>query len=335
MSLPRVSDWRDRLRADRDAAPDVGLSPEGRALVIDDALDALTDDALAEALSPPGEPFDRAVVVAARTVVTAPIEWLALLLARGTAVTLKHPAGAEGLTPWLLNHARAAGLPLDATDSREAVHGAPLVVAMGDDATITALRTTLDPSVRLLGFGSRYSVAWWASGSAAEAAHAIARDLAAHDGRGCMSPAMILTDDADRLLTLLPDAMAAAQARWPRGEVSAIEHASTRARTMLAKATGRVLSGAGWSIHLVPPEHASRVSLPRVAQVVPVANLDAALALLTRETHLLSTVGLASPTDAAPWITLGVPRVVPAGDMQRPALVRRHDGLDHLHLLVR
>lgn len=332
MSLQRVRAWRDRLRADRDAAPDVGLSPQGRGLVIDDALDALTDDALAEALAPVGRPFERAVVVAARTVVSAPIEWLALLLARGTEVVLKHPAGAAGLAPWFVEHARAVGLPLHATDDRGVVGDAPLVVAMGDDATIATLRASLEPSVRFLGFGSRFSVAWWSKG--ATDADALARDLAAHDGRGCMSPAMILTDDPDGLLALLPDAMARAQARWPRGEVSAIEHATTRSRGVLARATGRALVGEGWAIHLLPPEQASKVSLPRAAQIIPVPDVDAALALVAKDAHRLSTIGVASQ-GAASWATTGAPRVVALGQMQRPGLVRRHDGVPHLTLLVR
>ncbi len=332
MSLERVRAWRDRLRADRDAAPDVGLSTEGRGLVIDDALDALTDDALVEALSPGGAPFDRAVVVAARTVVSAPIEWLALLLARGTDVVLKHPAGAAGLAPWFVSHAEAVGLPLVATEDRGAVNDAPLVVAMGDDDTIASLRASLDPSVRFLGFGSRFSVAWWSKGSAD--ADVLARDLAAHDGRGCMSPAMILTDDPDGLLALLPDAMARAQARWPRGEVSAIEHATTRSRAVLARATGRAIAGEGWAVHLLPAEHASKVSLPRAAQIIGVADIDAALALVAKDAHRLSTIGVASQ-GAAKWATTGAPRVVALGQMQRPVLVRRHDGVPHLTLLVR
>src|SRR5690606_38507510 len=119
------------------------------------------DASLAKAVAKGGRPFEAATFVAARTVVTAPIEWLAVLLARGAAVTLKHPAGQAGLAPWLRDHAVTLGLPLAITDDRDAVRGAPLVIAMGDDDTVAAVQASADAGARVLGFGHRVSVAWW------------------------------------------------------------------------------------------------------------------------------------------------------------------------------
>ena len=44
--------------------------------------------------------------VAARTVQTAPLEWCAVLLGRGTHVCLKVANDRPGLGPWLTHHAR-------------------------------------------------------------------------------------------------------------------------------------------------------------------------------------------------------------------------------------
>lgn len=332
MSQAKVRAWRDALRDDLPRAPATGLSPQGLALVVGHALDALSDDALARACDVPGTPWERAVVVAARTVVTAPVEWLALLLAHGTPTVLKTPRGEPGLAPWFVAHADAVGLPLTTTDDRAAASQAPLVVAMGDDATIDHIRARLAPGARLLGFGSRFSAAWLPD---PDDAPALARDLAAHDGRGCMSPAIVLTDAPDRVRPALAAAMRRAEEAWPRGSVHDAEHAALRSRAALARATGSVDAGPAWSVHRLPAVHATPVSLPRSVQLVAVPDVAAAVTLLTPWRRALSTLGLPRGADARPWAALGSPRVAELGSMQAPPLVRAHDGVAHLPQLVR
>ncbi len=326
-----VRAWRDRLVADVDGRPETHLSAAGLHLVLGQALGALTDEALDEALAVDGRPYATATVVAARTVLAAPLEWLALLLAHGTAVTLKLPKGAPGLGPWLLAHAQAVGLPLSLSEDHAAVRHVPLVIAMGDDATIHAIRNQLAPDARLLGFGSRASVAW--AESEADAA-ALAPDLAAHDGRGCMTPSVVLCPDAATLGPQLALALEAAQAQWPRGVVSDAEHASLRSRHRLAQATGQVWTGPQWSVHALPAELAEPVSLPRSVVVVGVGTPEAARSWLRPWERVLSTLGLPPGSDASAWGTVGSPRIALLGSMQAPPLVRRHDGVDHLSALV-
>jgi hypothetical protein len=319
MTLDRTLAWRDALRAA--APPPTDLSGPGLARVLADALDALGELPAAAALI--GEAPARATVIAPRTVVTAPIEWCALLLAAGAEVTLKPPRGAPGLGPWLVHHAQATGLPLRLDPSRDAVAGADLVVAMGSDDTMTNLRAAISPNTRLLAFGHRIGVAWWPRGADPAG---LAADLAAHDSRGCMTPAVILTDDPD--LAALTDALTAAEAAWPRGVCSPGELAAIRTRGLLARVVGEERRGPGWALHVVPPAHVQPWALPRVAQVVPVADEAAARAWVRAHAEV-GTVGAPGGGD---W---GVPRTADLGQMQRPPLRRAHDGVDALAALRR
>lgn len=325
MSWPAVRSWRDAIGSHRFTA-DTGLSPEGLQLVLDHAIGALSDDALHQVQAMPGEPFDRAAFVAARTVVTAPIEWCAVLLGRGTEVLLKHPAGEPGLAPELARLARAAGLPLTISDRHDAAEGHPLVIAMGSDATIAALRQA-HPNV--LGFGHRTSFAWWGDGDEADA---LAMDLAAHDGRGCMSPTVVFSDQADAAARLA-SALARAEDRWPRGRCAPAELAAIRERRALSLVLGRVTEGAAWSVHELPADRARPVAMPRSVVVVR-STAEQARATMAPWRQVISTVAVTG--DLAQWRAwCPAARACRPGAMQRPPLVRRHDGVDALAAMLR
>jgi hypothetical protein len=103
------------------------------------------------------------------------------------------------------------------------------------------------------------------------------------------------------------------------------EAATLRARTALCQIAGRVTASESWAIHEVPPELMVMEALPRVAQVVAV---DAAKAALLLRSWPLSTLGTVGPAPAT------APRVCDPGQMQRPPLVRHHDGVDHLAVVA-
>ncbi|MCB9664291.1 MAG: hypothetical protein H6732_09270 [Alphaproteobacteria bacterium] len=335
MSWAAVRAWRDLLADDIDAAPHAGLSTAGRRLAVTLALDALHDEALAAVAAMPGEPFDRATLVTARTVATAALEWLAVLLGRGTAVTWKVPREAPGLSGWIAGHAQQVGLPLVVTPERAAVSDTPLVVVMGDDATVAAVRAAARPDARVLGFGHRFSLAWVdADLDPVTAAEALARDVAAHDTRGCLAPAVVLTPAPERLLGPLSSAMDTAQARWPRGELWPAEHAALRARDLLARATGQLVAGEGWRVHVLPPDQADPVARPRAVQLVALPDVDAARSWLAPWRDVLSTVASGLPP-GAPSVALDAPRRCRLGELQAPPLQRWHDGVDHLRLTLR
>src|SRR5690606_28659711 len=137
------------------------------------------------------------------------------------------------------------------------VEHADLVVAMGRDETLGVIRRRTKPGARFVGHGSAWSLAW-----ATRDLRALAADLALHDGRGCMSPAVVfspLPDAAERLA----EALRLAQSRWPRGAVEAAEAAAIRSRRALARVLGRVVEVEGGCVHVLPGDRVVPASLPR------------------------------------------------------------------------
>jgi hypothetical protein len=321
VTFSAVRRWRDRLREADLTTVATPLSPAGLRLVLHDALEMLDDDALDEVAAMPGSPFATAAMALPRTVPTAPIEWCAVLLGRGTGLVLKPPAGDPGLVPLLVDAARAEGLPLLAGDGHGALAGAELVVVMGEDDTVRSVRQQ-HPRASVLGFGHTFSVAYAASDTAIDA---VARDAIRFDGRGCMSPVALLSPrPLEEACASLAAAMARAQHDVPRGEITAAEGAAIRTRRARARAEGVLHEGEAWSVHGLPPERFDPTGLPRSLAVhhVKEATLERMLAPYAAS---LSTFGTEGPT--VPWTNV---RICDVGEMQRPPLVRLHDGIDWL-----
>ena len=323
MSWHLVRRWRDKL-ASAEPPRFTGLSTEGAVAARDAALGALDDGALDTVARVDVRPFESAVFVAARTVFTAPLEWCAVLLGRGTRVVLKMPAGEPGWAPELVETAEACSLPLSWTEDRSVVARHPLVVAMGSDATIAEIRATARADARVLAHGHKFSVCWITK---PESWRALAEDLALYDTRGCMSPVVILTPlPLDEALDDLSVAMARLQERYPRGAIAPMEGAAIRARSALARTVGQERTGFGWAIHEVPTQHIEPTPLPRTPTLVSVANLSEAMAALEPHMVSLGTVGTDDAGSAERWLDGGACRVCSVGKMQRPPLVRMHDG---------
>jgi hypothetical protein len=323
--------WREVLRA-ADLAPHRGpLSVPGMHAAWQVALDVLDDASLQSVAELPGEPYATAAMALARTVSTAPIEWCAVLLGRGTELVLKHPRGEPGVTPLLVQTAQQLGLPLRATDDREALAEAELVIAMGSDASVEAIRQEQGPQ-RVLAFGHRFSVAWITQ---PESLPALARDLALHDGRGCMSPVVVASPmPLQQLCDGLAQALQQAEQRWPRGELAPVEAAAIRTRRALARVTGLAREGEGWAVHGLPPERFEPLALPRTPAAVqlPSGAPEDLWRWLGPWLAHLSVVGTDDPRLSPP--SEGV-RVVEPGAMQAPPLQRRHDGVDWLRATLR
>lgn len=328
MSWSAVARWRDQLRAHDPAVNAPHLSPPGARAAWHAALDALSDEALAKAAAIEGLPFERAVVVCARTVFTAPLEWAAVLLGRGTSLILKHPTGLPGATGVLAQQAAELGLPLSHTDRRDALATAQLCVTMGSDATVAEVGAALPATARHLGFGHRFSVAWiTAPGSMPGVAH----DAALHDGAGCMSPVAVFTSlPLAQATAELAAAMADAQRTLPRGPLAPAEAAEIRSRRALARVMGTVDEGEGWAVLGLPPDRFVPAALPRVIAVHTVADRGALEAALAPHRHQLSTVGTDDGALSLPGIRCCAP-----GQMQHPPLARLHDGVDWLRRTLR
>jgi hypothetical protein len=331
-----VRRWRDRLRAADLSEAETDLSPEGLRAAWDAALDALDDPSLDAEARRPGRPFPTAVLVTTATVPTAALEWLALLLGRGSRVVWKHPTGRAGLASVVAEAAR--DLPLHITEDRAAVAEGDGVIVLGSDETVARVRAAARPDAVVHAHGHAFSVAW-VTGRPLPADprlpegirdpwDRLAADLALHDGRGCLSPGLVLTPlPVEHAADALADALERAEARWPRGRVHPAEGAALRARRALCRATGSLREGPGWAVHALPAAHASPASLPRTPMVVHLPDAAAAAARLSPWARWLSAVGTDAPDDGPAFLDVGATRVAPLGRLQRPPLDRVHDGV--------
>ncbi|MEO0601992.1 MAG: acyl-CoA reductase [Myxococcota bacterium] len=322
--LDRVIAWLDDVRRLDVAALCPHLSPEGARGALDAALESLGPDDIVRAVDRPGRPFPHAVMVVARTVFTAPIEWAAVLLTRGTSLALKPSSDDRGFADALVAAAEAHGLPLSATDDRAVIRDAPLVIAMGSDATVRAIGTEVAPGTRYLGFGHRFGAAFLTT---ADGFAALGPDLALHDGLGCMSPAAVFTDwSPDDALDALATSWRDINERLPAGPLAGAAAARIREREALARVLGRTARGPGWSVHALPVARFTPAALPRSVVLHAAVPRDDVARLLRDHAATLSTFATDDPALAIPE---GARRCRP-GEMQRPPLDRLHDGVDWL-----
>lgn len=331
-----VAAWRDRLAQADLSGVATGLSPQGLQEAVNVAVHALNDRALEAVAAQPGTPYGRAAVVTAGTTPTAALEWLALLLGRGSEVVWKHPEAQPGLAP--LVRALAGGLPLNTTDDRDVVAEANVVIAMGSDAAVADIRRGAAPNAVVHAHGHAWSCAW-ITGAALGADEAVpadfrdpwgrlAADAALHDTRGCLSPAVVFTPlPLEQAVDALAEAMERAQARWPIGEVHPGEAAMIRARRAMARVVGAKRSGEGWSVHGLTLDHVTAHGLPRSLAVVHAPDAETAARTASQWGAALSTVGTDDPDSAPIWHRAGATRICSTGRMQRPPLDRIHDGV--------
>jgi hypothetical protein len=205
-----------------------------------------------------------------------------------------------------------------------AATAADVVHVYGRDASIAQVRAQVRAGVRVLGHGAGLGVALvTGKAPAAEAARALALDVAAFDQRGCLSPRVVLVvgdaragEVAGRLHAELGDL----DVRVPRGLLSPEETGeSVRWRDTVAFADA-VWTGAGHAVGLLP----GRVSLAvppagRHVLVAPVRDLAEARHAVSAVAPLVVALGsddLAAAAAVAPVHA----RTAELGAMQRPPL---------------
>ncbi len=228
--------------------------------------------------------------------------------------------------------------------TRAALESADAVIAYGDDETISALRGLVPPEVKFSGYGHGISFAMVMREAMTEEnlpqlAQAAAFDVSVYDQQGCMSPHVFYVKEGGRLgprkfAAALAGAMAAYQARVPRGKLS-VEEAAQIAKLRGAyefraasdKSVGIWASEAGndWLVIYEDEPMFTPSCLNRVVFVKPIQRLESVLPLVRRFASNLSTVGVATMNIravgfAAELAQLGVKRVCPIGQMQRPPL---------------
>ncbi len=337
----RVLAALERLRRADPTPWSQGLSPEGARLALEAAAGAITAEGLRAELRTPGRRPRAAAVIVAWGVFTSPLEWVALLAAAGVEPLLKPPSADPAFSAALVEALLAEGLPARLLAGRELPPEAELILAFGSDPTMEALAEQ-HPDRRLVLHGHRFSLALVHEGADLHAAaRALALDHALYDTRGCMAPVAVLTDaDPQALGEALYDALAEAQARWPRGPARLPALAARlRERAGLARVRGRARLGEGFAVLELPPRHFVPEALPRVAVIHPLGALDEAAALLEPWRPHLSTLGASLVTregedPRAPAFAGWFSRVCPLGTMQVPPFPRRHDGRPMLGSLV-
>lgn len=321
--VDRVEALARALRADP-APPIDGLSAAGARAAVHAAVATWTRDALDAVARLPGQPFRHAAVIAPRTVATAPLEWLVGWWLADTAPRWKHPASQPRFAPWVSAHATRVGLPLEVTPARDALADAEVVVVMGGDDTVAAVRRDHGAHAVVLGFGHKASVGWWTAPDAASA-DALAHDLLLHDGRGCMTPAVLLTPDPDAAARHLHAALTSRAAAWPAGPLTDADAARRRARADLGRMIGHVRRAGDVALVSLPLSHARLAALPRLVTIAGCDDRTAALAWLAPQASVVST--LVTDDRGWPHDALPVTRVCAPGLAQRPPLLRAHDGV--------
>lgn len=258
-------------------------------------------------------------VVLAATVPLAALRAVVMPLLQGAAEVRVRPSRRQRELPEMLLEALARqGLPVRLDDD-----GPPRgdVIAYGRDETLETLAANVPSGARFEGrghgFGAAVVRAW-----NLRTASALARDVAAYDQHGCLSPQVVLgVGDARGLAMALHEALTALATAWPRAPMDLGVGAAALQWTGAQAALGAEVFRA--PSHVVTLwDHPALQASPgaRHIAVVPVRDLDEARALLAPEARHLSCVG----TDA-----LDDPRWRPAqfegracalGEMQDPPL---------------
>jgi hypothetical protein len=243
--------------------------------------------------------------------------------------------------------------------TQTALAEADAVIAYGDDHTISALRQLAPGNARFLGYGHKISFAVVAKEALTEEnlpglAEAAAFDASVYDQQGCLSPHVFYVEERGQIgprkfAEALARAMAAYQERVPRGPLS-VEEAAQIAKVRLgyefrSQTDRRVAVWASetpndWAVIYEDDPAFTPSCLNRVVFVKPTDGFKRVLDQTQRLAEQLSTVGVAPMNEramafAADLARMGVNRVCPVGQMQRPPLSWHHDGHPNLAELVR
>lgn len=230
---------------------------------------------------------------------------------------------------------------------------ADCVTATGTNETLAAIRRGLPPGVRFLGYGHRVSFGYLTREvlsryAARKWAEAAARDIAAWNQLGCLSPLVYYVEADGPVLPegfaeLLAGALERQESLEPRGPVPveiAAQIANLRAcfemRALNTPATPatRLWKSAGstaWTVVYEENPLFPKSVLHRCVFVKATRNLTETLKHAEMVRGQVSTVGLAATSTESPALARqlarwGVTRICPIGRMQTPPLTWRHDG---------
>jgi acyl-CoA reductase-like NAD-dependent aldehyde dehydrogenase len=268
--------------------------------------------------------------------------FLPALLVESIAVVAPELQRGLAVAPW-----RGGSAELDAA----ALGAADVVLAYGRDVTLDRLAAR-QPR-RLLRYGDRLSVALIArSALGTQTARALARETALYDQQGCLSPQIVVVEDAGRAEVDLFAALVAA-------ELGVLEHELPRAAASLAEQASvwrwlerqrwRAQEGADATVH-GGRDGAGSVVCDRTADwptsptfrnlvVIPTATLAESTAVLRRFVGTIEAIGYAGPSDrlgevAAVAADVGAHRLCPLERLQAPPFSWRQSGHHRLAAML-
>ena len=228
---------------------------------------------------------------------------------------------------------------------------ADAVVAFGRDETLAAIRETLRPNARFVGYGRRASVGYVARDAlddetkAREIARGVARDVVLYDGEGCMSLHALFLERgggvaAVAFARLLIEALEEASIEFPAGRLD--PRVSTYgAGAMFRAAAGRgsvLRTRAGDAMLIVePPLSEPPPFLPRILPIYAVDEAADCEEYVRSHGLPLEAFAVAQPSDdlAALAARLGAVRLARFGEMQAPSPALHHGGRSRIADFVR
>lgn len=312
-----------------------GLSREGIEWALDHALELQPTPAELTALLAGVEPAPRVHVILPANVFVAAHRALAVALAASPHVFVK-PSRREAAVCEAL-HAQAPG-SFELVRQLDVAPG-DHVFAYGSDVTLQALRRDLPAGSVLHAHGSGFGVAVLDLAAAPpgseherDAARAIARDTAAFEQRGCLSPRFVLAlgsaRGAEAFAECLASQLAEHERAVPVGRLDPSELAEAAWYRQSAACFGRVLAAGSGAVSVRDPAEPSLLEHAPVALDLPPAGRHLEVIALTRLEPALDAL--------QPWLTAigsGDPallahlaaryprqRVSALGDMQCPRL---------------
>jgi hypothetical protein len=266
----RIADPRDPIgvMARRQLLQAAQLSEAGIELALTEHLETTPSDADIDRLLESVQPAPRCHVILAANVCTAALRAIATAVATSDAVFIKpsrrDPVVAELLIATLAWPHLTVVSELRATEG-DAVH------VYGSDETIAAVRASLPPRIVWSAHGTGLGVAVVsADDDIAEAARAITRDLIPFDGRGCLSPRLVVSEvDPLPLARALHASLLELGEQVPRGALDEAERAALRHSCDIFNAVGNVLEGPHHALFVDPaPEAIELAPACRAAVVI-------------------------------------------------------------------
>jgi hypothetical protein len=229
----------------------------------------------------------------------------------------------------------------DAEQRAALLAGVEMLTVYGDDETIAELRALVPAETAVVAHGHGLGVAFVAGDVLDSEQHArvtasmLARDVAAYDQRGCLSPHGVFLQrgkacDAKRFAKLLADELDALATSWPRGTLPAEAAADQLQWRGVAAATGELYARESCAVSYageLPLRASPGYRNVAVHDVADIAALRARLAPLSVQ---LKALGVGSAGKDLAILSDTAPYVCAIGSMQEPPLDATLDGLHPL-----